>query len=86
MRNSRFCAELIVEQQDAMSEVVPRPRSSGPAFNGGIGRAIVLVEGLANHAQRQGGVVFLKLLSRAHSQISRNALFLGLRTIVDAFV
>ena len=52
MRNSRFCAELIVEQQDAMSEVVPRPRSSGPAFNGGIGRAIVFVEGLAKHAQR----------------------------------
>ena len=52
MRNSRFCAELIVEQQDAMSEVVPRPRSSGPAFNGGIGRAIVFVEGLENHAER----------------------------------
>ena len=52
MQNSNMRASLFVEQHHNMSEVDPRPRFSGPAFNGGIGRAIVFVEGLANHAQR----------------------------------
>ena len=69
-----------------MSEVVPRPRYSGPAFNGGMGRAIVFVEGLENHAEREGGVVFLKLLSRAHSQMIIDQLAFRSRTSFAAFV
>ena len=81
-----FCASHFAEQHHTISEVDPKPRSSGPAFNGGMGRAIGIVEGMANHAERQGGVVFLYFASHAHSQMILGQLAFRSRTFFAVVV
>ena len=69
-----------------MSETDPKPAFRGPAFNGGMVRATVFVQGMQNHALREGGFVFHSFASRAHSQMIFDELGFRSRTFFNAFV
>ena len=69
-----------------MSETDPRPAFRGPAFNGGMVRATVFVQGMQNHALREGGFVFHSFASRAHSQMIFDELGFRSRTFFGAFI
>ena len=77
---------FLLHSHHVMSEMDPRPPFSGPAFNCGMVRAIGLVQGMQNHALREGGFVFHSFASRAHSQMIFDELGVRSRTFFGAFV